>query len=316
MITPLKQDIFKTLEERVGRVYLRKRLQHQVKHTALRYGTGFRIHWEEMKPMYILLKYILKLTGLYHQSTINTLDYRTKTVTTSLENLPDYFDNFRVLHLSDIHIEGIIDRGERLIKVLKGLNFDLCVITGDFRYLSFHDYEYTIEKMETITEALKCEYGIIGVLGNHDYIEMVPGLESLGIKILINEATKIQINNDHIWITGVDDPSLNGISDLNKSLCNVPYDDFKLLLVHSPELIVQAAQSMVDYYLCGHTHGGQVCLPWEIPLITNSRCSRRYVSGPWKYGKMKGYTSSGVGSSGLSVRLFCPPELVIHLLKN
>jgi uncharacterized protein len=91
-------------------------------------------------------------------------------------------------------------------------------------------------------------------------------------------------------------------------------DEVKLLLVHSPEIIPEAARAGVDYYLCGHTHGGQMCLPGSVPLLTNASCARKYVGGVWQHENMAGYTSRGTGSSCLPVRFCCPPEITVHRL--
>ncbi len=311
----LSQRIFKDLEERIGKKHLSKRLQLQVKHSAFRYGDGrFRIHWENVEPIYTILKYILKSLGLFYRGTLNAMDYRTKEVRVQFENLPRPFRGLRVLHLSDIHIDGIGDNGERLKREISKIDFDLCVITGDFRFLSFHGYGETLMHMEGIVDSLRCEHGVYGVLGNHDFIEMVPSLETMGIRMLLNEAVKIKRKDECIWIAGVDNPTFLEVHDLKKSLQTVSKNDFNILLAHSPDILNDAADLMVDYYLCGHTHGGQICLPGGIPIIINTACSRKYVVGPWRYRKMAGYTSRGTGSSGLAVRFLCPPEITLHRL--
>jgi hypothetical protein len=72
----------------------------------------------------------------------------------------------------------------------------------------------------------------------------------------------------------------------------------------------------MDLYLCGHSHGGQICLPGERPIITHCRCPRSYKAGPWQHETMRGYTSRGVGTSLFPIRLFCKPEIIIHTLKK
>src|SRR4029079_2861599 len=99
--------------------------------------------------------------------------------------------------------------------------------------------------------------------------------------------------------------------DLDAALSGVPEDACKVLLVHSPEVIARAAERGVDLYLCGHTHGGQVCLPGLGPVVLNANCARRYARGTWRYGSMQGYTSSGLGTSCVPVRFFCPPEVAV-----
>ena len=232
----------------------------------------------------------------------------------SLRNLPEKFKNFRILQLSDIHMDGIRDQGESLREKIAGLRFDLCVITGDFRFLTFYDYEKAMADLKGLVESLRCEHGTLSILGNHDFIEMVPLLETMGIRVLLNEAVAIQRGDESIWIAGTDDCHFYEVDDLPKALGGIPPDGFKILMAHSPELLDEAARAGVHYYLSGHTHGGQICLPGGIPVITNAHCPRKFVSGPWQYGKMEGYTSRGTGSSGLAVRYFCPPEITLHRL--
>jgi len=211
-------------------------------------------------------------------------------------------------------MDGIRDQGESLREKIAGLRFDLCLLTGDFRFLTFYDYEKAMVDLKGLVGSLRCEHGILGILGNHDFIEMVPLLETMGIRLLLNEAVSIQREDEAIWIAGTDDCHFYQVDNLPKALGEIPSNGFKVLMAHSPELLDEAEQAGVNYYLSGHTHGGQICLPGGIPLLTNAHCPRKFVSGPWQYGKMKGYTSRGTGSSGLAVRYFCPPEITLHRL--
>ncbi len=311
----LNQQIFEALEKRIGRDHLGKRLRLQVKHTVVRFnGTRLKIHWENAEPVYVIMKFILKFSGLLNRGMLNALDYRVQENAVHFKNLPRSFKDFRILQLSDIHLEGITDNGERLLEKIREIDFDLCVITGDFRFFTFGDYEKALTHMGEVVDSLQSKHGILGILGNHDFIEMVPGIEAMGIKILLNEAVPIRRGDEVIWIAGVDDPHFYEVHNLKRALQKIPQRDFKVLLAHSPELIEDASRFMIDYYLCGHTHGGQICLPGGIPIITNTACSRKYVSGEWTYQEMAGHTSRGTGSSGLSVRFFCPPEITLHRL--
>jgi len=242
------------------------------------------------------------------------MDYRIEEAEIHFKRLPRNFENFRILQLSDIHLDGRVDKGEQLQRKIREVDFDLCIITGDFRFFTFADYDKTIIRLGKLVDLLQCKHGILGILGNHDFIEMVPGIEATGIKILLNEAVPIRQGDEVIWIAGLDDPHFYEVHNLKRALQKIPQMDFKILLAHSPELIEDASRFMIDYYLCGHTHGGQICLPGGIPIITNTACSRKYVSGEWTYQEMAGYTSRGTGSSGLSVRFFCPPEITLHRL--
>lgn len=311
----LDQSTFGDMEKRIGRRHLSKRLRRQVNHSAIQFDEGrFQFHWENFEPSFAILRQLLRCMGLLKRGMKNALDYRVDEIEISLRNLPKSFRNFRILQLSDIHMDGIRDQGESLREKIAELRFDLCLLTGDFRFLTFYDYEKAMADLKGLVGSLRCEHGILGILGNHDFIEMVPLLETMGIRVLLNETVTIQRGDEAIWIAGTDDCHFYQVDDLSKALGEIPPDDFKILMAHSPELLDEAAQAGVHYYLSGHTHGGQICLPGGIPVLTNAHCPRKFVSGPWQYGNMEGYTSRGTGSSGLAVRYFCPPEITLHRL--
>ena len=304
------------LEKRFGASYLKNRLMTENCHSMLRQLASKVIYRKDMDPAYIFLKFILVVAGSYFKLRANTIKYEVKYHTTAFNNLPAEFDGFKILHLSDIHMEGIPDNGRTLSKKIAELKYDLCVITGDYRFLSFGDYTSAIEKLKTVTDAINPSYGTIGVMGNHDCIRMLPELETLGIRVLVNESEKIKKGNDSIWIGGVDNPSFHTCASLSKTLRLIPENSFSVLLAHSPGLLRESRRRGIDFYLCGHTHGGQLCLPNKKPIITKAKCERKYAVGPWDYKGMKGYTSRGTGTSGLPIRLYCPPEIIIHTLKK
>jgi predicted MPP superfamily phosphohydrolase len=165
--------------------------------------------------------------------------------------------------------------------------------------------------MQRLLAGVNARQGLVGVLGNHDMAEMVPEFERLGVHMLMNESLELRRGPDSMWLVGVDDPHHYGCDDLPGALLDVPEQAFKILLVHTPELIPEADQHGVHLYLCGHTHGGQICLPFVGPILTHANCPRRYTRGAWRYNNVTGYTSSGVGCSGVTARFLCPPELVL-----
>ncbi|MGD9212537.1 MAG: metallophosphoesterase family protein [Desulfobacteraceae bacterium] len=311
----MKEDIFNTLEDRVGKKHLRKRLQRQMQHTALQFsGNGFRLHLENMELPFIIFRMLLKCIGLWKRGTRNAMNYRVRKVNVTFKRLPKAFDGLKLLHLSDIHTDGLVDNADQLCRLIETLEYDLCVITGDFRLLTFDDYEPSISKTKTILDSIRCRFGTFGILGNHDFIEMVPALESLGIRMLLNESVALQMQDEKIWLAGVDDCHFYEVHYLEKAVENIPRQSFRILLSHSPELFEEAGELHTDYYLCGHTHGGQICLPGGIPLLVNASCPKKYCRGAWSFNEMKGYTSFGTGSSGLPVRFHCQPEVVLHQL--
>jgi len=304
------------LQNRITPEHLGKRLELQAQHSALRFSpTGLHIYWENLDLLGPLLKGFLQVCGVFHRATRNAIDYQVNAVTAPLRGLPPSFQGFRILHLSDLHLEGMFDRGWKLKEVLRSLTYDLCVITGDFRFLTYGDYHETIARMTELTNAINCHHGTLAILGNHDFIEMVPPLEKIGIQVLLNEAVSIRRGDDAFWIVGVDDTHWYEVHDLPRALQAVPAEATKVLLAHSPEIIPEAHDAGIDYYLCGHSHGGQICLPGQVPIINNSQCHRQYIAGPWTYNnRMVGYTSRGTGNSLLPVRLNCRPEVTVHEL--
>lgn len=115
----------------------------------------------------------------------------------------------------------------------------------------------------------------------------------------MNESAVLEINGSKLWIVGLDDAHFYGAHNFEKAMKNIPVDFAKVLLAHSPELISQAASLGFGLYLTGHTHAGQMCLPGGIPILRNARCASKYIAGSWDFNGMNGYTSAGVGCSGV-----------------
>ena len=308
------EDLTKLID-RIGSSHAGKRLEMQAHYSALLLsGHHIHVHMEELPAIAWLLKTSLKATGLWPIAVRNSMNYRIVEHAVPLPHLPKAFDGFRILHLSDLHIEGMIDKGQSLQAMLSTLHYDLCVLTGDFRFRTYGSYDKTVRLMEELVQTLRVPFGVTGILGNHDWLEMVPGLERAGIRMLLNETQAIEKGKETIWLLGLDDMHYYETGDLNKAVGKAPTDAVRILLVHSPEIIPEAFAAGMDLYLCGHSHGGQICLPGGKPIITHCRCARPYKAGPWQHKSMRGYTSRGVGTSLFPIRMFCQPEIIIHTL--
>jgi hypothetical protein len=269
---------------------------------------------ENHRVLCALLRVALRLTGLRRRGERNALTPVVHEVRLTYEHLPESFCGFRILHLSDLHIDGLTGLAEAISEQLAALEVDLCVLTGDYRFEVCGPCHNIYPPMERMLRSVNARLGIIGVLGNHDVSEEIPALEALGVRMLINEAMELRRGRDRAWVIGVDDPHYYGCDDLPGALSDVPAEGFKILLVHTPEIIEEAEEYGIDLYLCGHTHGGQICLPLIGPMIINADCPRTYAGGVWQYKNVQGYTNRGVGTSGVPVRFFCPPEIgVIEL---
>ncbi|HMD97926.1 MAG TPA: metallophosphoesterase [Terriglobia bacterium] len=264
-----------------------------------------------------MLRAALRMTGLYSRGIRNALAPVVRHARLEFENLPESFDGFRILHLADLHIDGLDGLAEAVAERVEGLDADLCVMTGDYRFDVGGPHDAVYPRLLTILSRIRAPHGVVAILGNHDEADMAMKLENLGVQLLVNEALEIANRGGRLWVIGVDDPHYYGCDDLDGALEDVPAEAFKVLLAHSPEMFREAAVAGIDLYFCGHTHAGQICLPGIGPLRVNAACPRHYTHGHWKHGAMRGHTSAGVGCALLPVRYNCPPEIgLIELVRK
>lgn len=251
------------------------------------------------------LEKVLKFTGLYKRGQRNVRNIQLNRICHDV--LPAGAESFRMLQLSDLHIDLSDDFLDIVISRIRKIECEFVVLTGDYRFSTAGSWEPACQAMTVL--ANEFDAPCYAVLGNHDCMMMVPSLERGGIRVLLNESIEL---HQKVWLSGVDDPHYFRCDDLPTALESVPDDSFKILLAHSPEIYQQASESEINMLLCGHTHGGQIRLPFGVPLTINAKCPRRMGSGLWRHGDMLGYTSVGTGSSLLDVRLNCLPEVTLH----
>jgi predicted MPP superfamily phosphohydrolase len=254
------------------------------------------------------------LIGLYWRGHRNAAQVAVRHHYVTSAQIPKAFDGFTILHLSDLHVDMSQAAMAYLTNALKGISYDLCVLTGDYRARTFGSYEAALAGMSQICTELKRP--IYGVLGNHDTICMLRGLEEMGIRMLLNEHEEIKHNGRSIYLAGIDDAHFYRADNIEKAASDIPTDKFSILLSHTPEIYQQAALADFNLLLSGHTHGGQICLPGRIPITLDSVLPRHMGGGPWKHRDMIGYTSVGAGSSIVPVRFNCPPEITLHHLQS
>lgn len=311
---PMTETDYEQLEERLGHQHLAQRLNIQSHHVARLFGAGKTwFHIENIRTLHRIIRRTLRIMGLYRIGHRNTLNLRIEHNELVFKDLPAAFDGYRILHISDTHIDGNPDLLPRLKTMTLNLNVDLCVFTGDLREGTFENYETPTQQMIELCRGLDAP--TYAILGNHDAIETVPLLEKGGIRMLMNEHAILTRGAESIALLGVDDPHYYEADNLEKAMGGVNDELFSILLAHSPEITRKAAYAGVDFYLCGHTHGGQICLPGGKPLLANSRCPHDQRKGAWTYHEMQGYTSRGAGTSSVDVRFNCPPEITIHTLR-
>lgn len=308
----------KTIEE----LSLAERLQPRVKVEEWMARTGrklrkkniiFKHERHTIRPM---LKLFLQATGLYGQGVQNALQPVVRRLTLGFPNLPAAFDGCQVLHLSDLHIDGVDGLAERVSSILSDLNPDVCLMTGDYRFEDEGSCAEVYPRMRRIVDSISAKHGIFATLGNHDVSEIAYGLADMGVKMLVNEAVEITQGRDSIWVAGLDDDFTYMTDDLPGAMSAVPADAFKILMAHTPELYSEAAAQGVNVYLCGHTHAGQIRLPKIGSLRNNANCPPEFTYGHWTHDRMQGYTSAGVGCSSLPVRYNCDPEIILIELRR
>ena len=299
------------LEKRLGRRHARARLGIEKDHEAQVFGQGINFfHIENLPLSHAVISAILMATGLYWRGLSNAAKVELRENLIVSPRLPQAFDGLTILQLSDLHVEMSEAAMDRVVALLEGASYDLCVLTGDYRAKTWGSHEAAISGVARVREALRGE--VYGVLGNHDTILMVPALETMGITMLLNEGKIIERAGERIHLAGIDDAHYYRMDNLDKAAAEIPPGAFSILISHTPEIYRQAAHADFDVLLSGHTHGGQICLPGHIPITLDSVLPRSMGSGPWRYHDMVGYTSVGAGSSVVPVRFNCPPEITLH----
>jgi predicted MPP superfamily phosphohydrolase len=306
--------VFEFLQKRLGRLHATLRLGIESDHEAQVFGQGINyFHIENLPFSHSVIRTCLKLAGLYWRGRRNAAQIEIRHNYISSPQIPQAFDGFTILQLSDLHVEMSQGAMARLTAILKTITYDLCVLTGDYRAQSFGSYDGTLEVMSWITAELKKP--AYGVLGNHDTVRMLRGLEEMGIRMLLNENETIKRNDGRIFLAGIDDAHFYRADNIEKAVSGIPNDEFSILLSHTPEIYREAALADFNVLLSGHTHGGQICLPGRIPITLHSVLPRRMGAGPWIHRNLIGYTSVGAGTCLVPVRFNCPPEITLHHLR-
>ena len=272
-------------------------------------------HWNAFKRLVELFGLGLRLLGLHDRGIRNALDIKFNRLELWFEDLPGEFDGFRILQLTDLHADFLPETMEITHGLIAGVEADLCVLTGDYRRRVKGPFEQIMPAMEKLASEIATPHGIFAILGNHDCAAMAEAFEGLGIDVLLNETRTIQRGDAAVHFTGTDDVHYYYTDAARAALAGAP-EGFKVALIHSAELADAAADSGFHFYLAGHTHGGQVCLPGGWPIITHMSRHRRYAKGLWRHGSMVGYTSTGVGVSALPVRFNSRGEVVLITLRS
>lgn len=271
-------------------------------------------HLENWYSMHGVVRTGLRLLGLTARARRNARDIQLREHVITLPHLPEEFGGYTLLHLTDLHLDAAPDLVSTLIRTVRGLDYDLCVLTGDYRARTFGAFDAALAGMAELRPHLKGR--VYAVLGNHDSLRMVPAMEAMGYTLLINEWTPLHRNGASMYLAGIEDAHFYRLDNFHRAADEIPPHAVSILLSHTPEPFRRAAHADFDLMLCGHTHGGQICLPGGRPILTDAESPRRVARGAWRYHQMAGYTSTGSGTSIVDARLNCPPEVTLHRLRR
>jgi hypothetical protein len=307
-------DVLRALVSRLGAARADARLAVEREHEAQAFGQGLNFfHIENIAASPRLIRAALVMAGMYRRGLDNAKKVRLRENVIVSAKLPGAFEGFTILHLSDLHVDMCPEAMDRVRGLASGLAHDLCVLTGDYRGATSGPYDPALAGMAELRAAIPGR--MLAVLGNHDTIRMTPGLERMGIAVLLNECETIERGGERILVAGIDDAHYFRAEDIEGAAAGLSPSDFSILLSHTPEIYREAERAGFDLLLAGHTHGGQICLPGGVPLTLDSTLPRALGAGAWNYLGMQGYTSVGAGSSVLPVRFNCPPEITLHRLR-
>ena len=269
----------------------------------------------------LIVAFLISVIFLFYYSFIfEPNNIQIEKIIIEIENLPEEFEGTRIVHLTDFHSKDFGEREKRVLEILEDLNPDFVFITGDFIDHKTKDINSCQEFWSRLGN--KYQGNIFGVLGNHEYwidhldadsIENL--LEKSGIVILDNENKKILRDNNYIYLIGVNDPDTKR-DDLQKAMLGVKKNIPNILLAHSPDIINNLQEEKVDLILVGHTHGGQVVIPFMRPFWTPTKNRGKYASGLFKINDILLYVNRGIGTAALSIRFNCPPEVAVIELKR
>lgn len=278
----------------------------------------------------------------------NNIPLKTNRVEIVSPRIQKQLDGFSILHLTDMHFNGTATHVARLSNEVKDLKVDLVAMTGDYHRgdKGKCDCSRLASYLETVLAGVKSQHGVFATLGNHDPDELQQHMEEIGIYVLRDQTVDIaspdivrvksssgyplpfQPEGDQpvhrftlsprlgasslLRITGLDYDTCKEPQRVS-AFCQASDSIFSIVLAHSPRIATTMAQAGYDFYLTGHTHGGQVrpimgrhTIPEEL----------KRAFGPWIEGNMIGYTSNGIGTSGIPIRVQSDAEITLFTLRR
>lgn len=255
------------------------------------------------------------LTGTYSYK-IERFWYQIKEVRLKVRNLPSAFKDWKIVQFSDIHLGfhyGVEDL-KHVIKMINSLKPDIIFFTGDLVQIGYNNPEVSIP----LLQELKAQWGgKWAIIGNHDFYtkdQITQVFGSAQFKMLRNTHDFIEYKQQKLYIAGIDDV-MYGEPNIGKAVEGLDDDDCVLLLAHEPDIADESSNYPISAQFSGHSHGGQVRLPFYGPIIRQV-LAKKYTDGLYHVGEnnMPLYVNRGIGTTNLAIRFLCRPEItVFHL---
>jgi predicted MPP superfamily phosphohydrolase len=242
-----------------------------------------------------------------------------------LRRWPSRLDGFTIALLSDFHYDPVFSMHpiRSAVEMVNKLGPDLVALAGDFitspMFGKSASGAAAAEPCAQLLQPLRAPHGVWAVLGNHDEDadppRVINALGAVEIRVLRNEAIPIERDGDRSWLAGIKDVLVKRGADLPSTLRPIPSGEPVVLLAHEPDYADYVARYPVDLQLSGHSHGGQIRLPSIRPLYLPP-LARKYYQGMYKVRNLTLYTSRGLGTIRLPIRLNCAPEVTLITLRR
>ena len=267
-------------------------------------------------PGFFLWCYATGLVICTYGCTVRRWFFVTRHVDVAVRGLDARFDGYTIAQLSDLHIGAFhpLWWGKRWARAANAAAADLVVVTGDMvtSGVAFH------EDIAELIGELRAKDGVYVIMGNHDYFgegePLVSLLRGRDVQVLRNQGVTFERDGARLFLAGIDD-TWTKRANLELALAERPAGVPTVLLAHDPERFGSAVERKVDVVLSGHTHGGQVALPFLGRLVNASKLAHEFHIGIYRRGDSTLYVHGGLGTTGPPIRLGVAPSIALIRLR-
>jgi predicted MPP superfamily phosphohydrolase len=242
--------------------------------------------------------------------------------TIHIPRLADSFRGLRIVQVSDLHYAEYTEPSfiKLVVHEINRLKPDMVFLTGDFVSFEPLSYSYAANHAHycaEILQGIQCPLRY-AVLGNHDCIvgeaRVTDALTTHNIPVLKNQSTPLERDGKRLWIAGLGD-ACERRADLDSAVPKAARtgNEPVILLAHEPDILPEVASYNVDLMFSGHTHGGQIRIPF-LPPMNLPTLGQKYIEGLFQHGPTQLYVNRGIGAVGLPIRFRCPPEITVVTL--